>query len=67
MISNGETSFNFAANRNKINDLQGQIIEGGLNNMSRAVEGQPLGVPFFTAEYAGVDPANGDALVVQKY
>ena len=56
-----KTSFNFAANRNKINDLQGQIIEGGLNNMSRAVEGQPLGV-FFTAEYAGVDPANGDAL-----
>lgn len=56
-----KTSFNYAANKNKINDLQGQIIEGGLNNMSRAVEGQPLGV-FFTAEYAGVDPANGDAL-----
>ncbi|MBL7818041.1 MAG: TonB-dependent receptor [Saprospiraceae bacterium] len=55
------TTFNFAANRNKITDLQGQIIEGGLNNMSRAVEGQPLGV-YFTAEYAGVDPANGDAL-----
>jgi hypothetical protein len=29
--------------------------------MSRAVEGQPLGT-FFTVEYAGVDPANGDAL-----
>lgn len=56
-----KTSFNYAANKNKINDLQGQIIEGGLSNMSRAVEGQPLGV-FFTAEYAGVDPANGDAL-----
>ncbi|OIN59717.1 SusC/RagA family TonB-linked outer membrane protein [Arsenicibacter rosenii] len=56
-----KTSLNFAANRNKIKDLQGQIIEGGLNNMSRAVEGQPLGV-FYTAEYAGVDPANGDAL-----
>lgn len=55
------TSFNFAANRNKINDLDGQIIEGGLDNMSRAVEGEPLGT-FFTAEYAGVDPANGDAL-----
>lgn len=34
------TSFNFAANRNKINDLDGQIIEGGLDNMSRAVEGE---------------------------
>jgi TonB-dependent starch-binding outer membrane protein SusC len=56
-----KTSFNIAANRNKITDLQGQIIEAGLNNMSRAVEGEPLGT-FFTAEYAGVDPANGDAL-----
>ncbi len=55
------TSLNAAANRNKITDLQGQIIEGGLNNMSRAVEGEPLGT-FFTVEYAGVDPANGDAL-----
>ncbi len=55
------TSLNAATNRNKITNLQGQIIEGGLNAMSRAVEGQPLGV-FFTPEYAGVDPANGDAL-----
>lgn len=55
------TSLNLAINENKITDLNGQIIEGGLSNMSRAVEGQPLGV-FFTAEYAGVDPANGNAL-----
>lgn len=55
------TSLNFAANKNEVTDLQGQIIEAGLNNMSRAVEGQPLGT-YFTAEYAGVDPANGDAL-----
>ena len=55
------TSLNGAFNRNKIKNLQGQVIEGGLNAMSRAVEGQPLGV-FFTAEYAGVDPANGNAL-----
>ncbi|WP_266364456.1 SusC/RagA family TonB-linked outer membrane protein [Tellurirhabdus rosea] len=55
------TSLNFSTNRNKITDLQDQVIEGGLSSMSRAVEGQPLGV-FFTAEYAGVDPANGDAL-----
>ncbi|MBC3786143.1 SusC/RagA family TonB-linked outer membrane protein [Spirosoma utsteinense] len=55
------TSLNAATNRNRIKNLQGQIIEGGLNAMSRAVEGQPLGV-FFTPEYAGVDAANGDAL-----
>ncbi len=55
------TSFNASTNQNKITDLQGQVIEGGLANMSRAVEGQPLGT-FFTVEYAGVDPENGDAL-----
>lgn len=55
------TSFNAATNQNKITNLQSQIIEGGINAMSRAVEGQPLGV-FFTQEYAGVDPANGNAL-----
>ncbi|MFN3488077.1 MAG: SusC/RagA family TonB-linked outer membrane protein, partial [Emticicia sp.] len=56
-----KTSLNASTNNNKITDLQGQVIEGGLANMSRAVEGQPLGT-FFTVEYAGVDPANGDAL-----
>lgn len=55
------TNLNAATNTNRITNLQGQIIEGGISAMSRAVEGQPLGV-FFTAEYAGVDPANGDAL-----
>ncbi|QHT65526.1 TonB-dependent receptor [Rhodocytophaga rosea] len=53
------TSFNFSRNRNKLTDLQGQIIEGGYVN--RAVEGQPIGV-FFAPEYAGVDVENGDAL-----
>jgi TonB-linked SusC/RagA family outer membrane protein len=56
-----KTSFNIARNINRVENLGGQIIEGGLNNMSRAVEGQPLGT-FFTAEYAGVDPENGNAL-----
>ena len=56
-----KTSLNASTNNNKITDLQGQVIEGGLANMSRAVEGQPLGT-FFTVEYAGVDPTNGDAL-----
>lgn len=53
------SSFNFARNRNKIVNLNGNVIEGGYLN--RAVEGQPIGV-FYGIEYAGVDPANGDAL-----
>ena len=55
------TSFNIATNANKVTNIQGQIIEGGVRNMNRVVEGQPIGV-FFTREYAGVDPANGNAL-----
>lgn len=51
------TSINFGANKNKITDLGGQQI-GTLN---RAQEGQALGV-FFAKEFAGADPANGDAL-----
>ncbi|TDB61381.1 SusC/RagA family TonB-linked outer membrane protein [Arundinibacter roseus] len=53
------TTLNLAANRNKILNLDGQVIEGGFIN--RAVEGQPIG-SFFSIEYAGVDPQNGDAL-----
>ncbi|MFN4144453.1 MAG: SusC/RagA family TonB-linked outer membrane protein [Runella sp.] len=55
------TSFNFATNANKVTDVQGQIIEGGIRNMNRVMEGQPIGV-FFTREFAGVNPDNGDAL-----
>jgi len=54
-----KASINAATNANKILNLQGQVITGGFLN--RAVEGQPLGV-FVGPEYAGVDPANGDAL-----
>lgn len=53
------TSFNFARNRNKITNLDGNVIEGGYLN--RAVEGQPIGA-FYGIQYAGVDPENGDAL-----
>lgn len=55
------TSLNFAFNRGKVTNINGQVIEGGVGSLNRAMEGQPLGV-FFTVEYAGVDPANGDAL-----
>ncbi len=57
---NWTTSLNFAFNRGKILDIQGQVIEGGVGSLNRAMEGQPLGV-FFTVEYAGVNPQNGDA------
>ena len=54
------TSLNFSTNQNKILNINGQIIEGGVGSLNRAMEGQPLGV-FFTVEYAGVNPQNGDA------
>jgi TonB-dependent starch-binding outer membrane protein SusC len=52
------TSFNIAFNKNKVTNLDGQIISAGI---WRVMEGQPIGV-FYTKEYAGVDPDNGDAL-----
>lgn len=55
------TSFNIANNKNKVLDIQGQVIQGGISSMSRVMEGQPVGV-FYTVEYAGVDRTNGDAL-----
>lgn len=56
-------SFNIAHNRGKVTDINGQIIEGGVSNMNRVMEGENVGV-FFAPEYAGVDPATGDALFV---
>ncbi|HZE82811.1 MAG TPA: SusC/RagA family TonB-linked outer membrane protein, partial [Puia sp.] len=52
------SSLNFSANKNKITYLNGQILGTGVN---KAREGQPLGV-FYAREFAGADPANGDAL-----
>jgi TonB-dependent starch-binding outer membrane protein SusC len=52
-------SINAATNKNKVLNLQGQVITGGFLN--RAVEGEQLSV-FFGPEYAGVDVDNGDAL-----
>lgn len=53
------TSVNASINRNKIIDLAGPDILGSYLNRARA--GQPLG-EFIGPEYAGVDPANGNAL-----
>ncbi|MEP7373647.1 MAG: TonB-dependent receptor [Chitinophagaceae bacterium] len=55
------TSINFGLNKNKITDLDGQEL--GLGNVNRAREGQAIGV-FVAREFAGADPANGDALYV---
>ena len=54
------TNFNAAYNKNKITDLDGQQINQG-SDLNYALEGQEVGV-FYGKEYAGVDPANGDAL-----
>lgn len=53
---------NFSANKNKITNLGGQELGSSVN---RAREGEALGV-FVAREYAGVDPANGDALFVKN-
>jgi TonB-linked SusC/RagA family outer membrane protein len=53
------TSINAAYNKNIVTDIKGQIL--GNNDLNRVIEGQPIGV-FYGREYAGVDPANGDAL-----
>jgi TonB-dependent starch-binding outer membrane protein SusC len=58
------TSVNFADNKNEVvalNSGQTLIDEGGSSGMNVVMVGQPLGV-FYGAEYAGVNPANGDAL-----
>ncbi len=55
------TSLNLAFNKNKVTKLAGdqEIIDGGSFNVVK--EGQPIG-SFYGAEFAGADPANGDAL-----
>jgi len=53
------TSFNIGFNKNKVKNIQGQVIEG--SSFQRAVEGEPIGV-FYMPKFLGVDPANGDGL-----
>lgn len=55
------TTFNLSAYKNKILDLNGQSILPTGRFLNSALEGKPIGV-FYGVEYAGVDPANGDAL-----
>ncbi|MBB6130208.1 SusC/RagA family TonB-linked outer membrane protein [Mucilaginibacter lappiensis] len=53
------TSINASYNKNIVTDIKGQVL--GSDDLNRVIEGQPIGV-FYGHEYAGVDPANGDAL-----
>ena len=55
------SSINLSSNKNTVTNLDGQVITAGLASISRAIEGQSIGV-FFAPEYAGVDPTNGNAL-----
>ncbi|MBC8173345.1 MAG: TonB-dependent receptor [Chitinophagales bacterium] len=58
------TSFNIAFNENVITELsEGQTLidYGGSDYMNVVMVGQPLGA-FYGAEYAGVNPDNGDGL-----
>jgi hypothetical protein len=57
------TSLNFSYNKNKVTDLGGQMVidEGSSRFMNVVMVGKPLGI-FYGAEYAGVDPDNGDAI-----
>ncbi len=57
------TNFNFSYNKNEVTSLGSQTIidNGSARYMNIVIVGQPIGV-FYGAEYAGVDPANGDAL-----
>ena len=52
------SSLNFSANKNEITNLGGQVLGGDVN---KAKEGASLGV-FYTREFAGADPDNGDAI-----
>lgn len=53
------TNLTVSYNKNKITDLGGQVLNG--NEINAAIAGQAIGV-FYLPEYAGVNPANGDAL-----
>jgi TonB-linked SusC/RagA family outer membrane protein len=57
------TNFNMSFNNNKVTNLGDQTIidDGSARYMNVVKVGEPIGA-FYGAEYAGVDPANGDAL-----
>jgi len=57
------TNFNISYNKNEVTSLGSQTLidQGSARYMNVVKVGEPIGV-FYGAEYAGVDPADGDAL-----
>lgn len=55
------SNFNISKNINKITNMNGAIIIGGSRFVGQIRENEPMAV-FYGPKYAGVDPANGDAL-----
>lgn len=61
------TNFNIATNNNKILDVGGlpsEAIQGGTND-TRVIVGYPIGTNFLV-RYAGVDPADGNPIWLDK-
>jgi hypothetical protein len=56
-----QTSFNIAFNQNKMLEITDPMTYG----WNRVEKDQPIGV-FYMKKYAGVDPANGDALYYKE-
>jgi len=62
------TNFNLSHNRNKVLKIDGQQDTLSFNDgryMNALIVGQPIGV-HYGPRYAGVDPANGDALYYEQ-
>jgi TonB-dependent starch-binding outer membrane protein SusC len=51
--------FNIGFNRNRVTDIDGQVIQDLFN--TRAIENESIGV-FYLPRFVGVDPTTGDAL-----
>ena len=58
------TSLNVSTYKNKVTRLVAEVPPGS-RLLGRLAEGQPFG-QFFGIKYAGVDPANGDALYYKE-
>ncbi len=57
------TSLNISTYRNLVTDMGGSTLNGGSRQLGRVEAGKPFGY-FYGPKYAGVDPANGDALYI---
>lgn len=61
------TSFNLTTNGNEILSINSELDARGngvVSGMTRNITGRPLST-FFVAEYAGIDPSNGVAMIYE--